>query len=148
MSCHDGVTSIDAVHNAGVLEGTGTAAIHPPKAGAFFSGAITSSGNLTTDLSDTHPINFRVTNNSQADLNYVAPATVMGPVLPSTAVATGIPSTVTYPLFRSTGNGGNRLLGTDYLECGSCHAVHDSQYRPFLRETMGKSTLCLGCHNK
>jgi len=72
----------------------------------------------------------------------------MGPVAPATAVLTGVASAVTYPLFKSTGNGGNRTSASDYLECGSCHAVHDSLNSPFLRETMKKSTLCLGCHNK
>jgi len=147
MSCHDGVTNISAVHNAGVLEGTGTASVHPPKATAFYNNAVTGSGNLTTDLSLTHPINFRVQNDSQADLNYVSPATVMGPVAAST-VALGVASTKTYPLFKSSGGATGRTAGSDYLECGSCHAVHNTEFSPFLRETMNKSTLCLGCHNK
>jgi len=152
MSCHDGVTSISAVHNAGVIESnaaTASAKVHTAKVGAFYNGAIgNTGGNLGTDLSKTHPINFRVTNDNQADLNYASPATFMGPVAAATATATGVASGVTYPLFKSSGNGGNRVSASDYLECGSCHAVHDSLNSPFLRETMAKSTLCLGCHNK
>jgi predicted CXXCH cytochrome family protein len=129
------------------------------KAGAFYDSALPGGvgGNLGTDLSLTHPINFPVDNDSQADLNYVGTNTFMGPVA-AQAIAAGVPaSTVSYPLFKATPsagqvanvvNGQTRTATNNYLECGSCHAVHDSGIKPFLRETMNKSTLCLGCHNK
>lgn len=143
MSCHDGVTAISAVYNAGVIDGTGTTAAHPFTAGKFTigggaGGAIAAgvSGNLTTDLSKTHPINFVVgTTDPQLDLY---PGTVAGKM----------GSANQFPLFKSTDANAARATADRSLECGSCHAVHDSQYKPFLRATMNKSALCLGCHNK
>jgi len=159
MSCHDGVTTISAVHNSGVLDGTGNGAVHPMAAGKFYATALPGGvgGNLGTDLRTTHPINFPVDNDSQGDLNYTGTNTFMGPVS-AQAIAAGVPaSATTYPLFKATPsagqagntvNGQNRGTSNNYLECGSCHAVHDSGFSPFLRATMNKSTLCLGCHNK
>lgn len=137
MSCHDGVTDLSAVHNAGVIDGTGTAAVHTPKtATTFAAGTISSSGNLTTDLSKTHPVNFVVAaTDSQNDL-HVGSGASMG--------KTGF----AMPLFKSTHNAAGRTTANRSLECGSCHAVHDSANSPFLRYTMNKSALCLGCHNK
>jgi predicted CXXCH cytochrome family protein len=143
MSCHDGVTGIGAVYNAGVIDGTGTSTPHPAGAANTFTNganpmAAGLSGNLTTNLSKTHPINFPVSVlDSQSDLWVVgAPTGKMG--------KTGFEM----PLFKSTAADANRTTANRSLECGSCHAVHDSQFKPFLRYTMGKSALCLGCHNK
>jgi len=143
MSCHDGVTGIQAVYNAGVIDGTGTTPAHPAAAANTFTrgqgaaGAIAAgiSGNLTTDLSKTHPINFIVAQaDPQADLY---PGTLAGKMGNANQ----------FPLFKSSGTA-NRTTADRSLECGSCHAVHDSAYKPFLRATMNKSALCLGCHNK
>lgn len=148
MSCHDGVTSIAAVYNAGVIDGTGTAAQHTANANAFTVGQSTSSagaiaagvsGNLTTNLSKTHPINFPV---STADAqNDLWPGTdVLQP--------NKMGNSNQFPLFKSSNANAARATANRSLECGSCHAVHDSAYKPFLRTTMNKSALCLGCHNK
>jgi predicted CXXCH cytochrome family protein len=144
MSCHDGVTSIAAVFNAGVIDGSGTSPQHPANTNAFTSGggaggAIGAgvSGNLTTNLSKTHPINFPVSAslNTGNDLHLGANAQ-MG--------KTGY----LMPLFKSTAADAARTTANRSLECGSCHAVHDSLNKPFLRYTMNKSALCLGCHDK
>lgn len=135
MSCHDGVTTIGAVYNAGVIDGTGGTSPHPAKVGAFGTIPLpgTAGTNLSRNLSKTHPINFPVsTLDPQTDL-WPNTGTVMGK------------ASFTMPLFKVTG--ANRAT-TRSLECGSCHAVHDSQFSPFLRYTMNKSALCLGCHNK
>lgn len=148
MSCHDGVTGINAVFNAGVIDGTGTNPAHAPKVavGTFTYGNGTVngempaglSGNLTTDLSKTHPVNFPVTGNSQNDL-----------WLGSDTTANKMGNSEQFPLFKTEVAGdAARSTVNRSLECGSCHAVHDSQYKPFLRTTMYKSQLCLGCHNK
>lgn len=34
------------------------------------------------------------------------------------------------------------------VECGSCHAVHDNSFAPFLRMDNAGSNLCLACHAK
>ena len=70
MSCHDGATDLGAVFNAGVIDGTGTANQHTPKTATTFVAAgtaISSSGNLSTDLSKTHPVNFVVKATGETD---------------------------------------------------------------------------------
>jgi len=140
MSCHDGVTTMAAVHNAGAIERS--------NANAFKAIAISGNANLTTDLSKTHPINFPVVSNSQNDLNL--DVGFMGPgVAPQTDTTfTSGAFTATFPLFKTTDATAGRTTANASLECGSCHAVHDSGYSPFLRDTMENSKLCLGCHNK
>lgn len=46
--------------------------------------------------------------------------------------------------------GGNAFFGTGgvYIECSSCHKVHDNAIEPFLRKDNTGSALCLACHNK
>jgi predicted CXXCH cytochrome family protein len=62
----------------------------------------------------------------------------------------GATTNSTFPLYKTVADAG--MIGTRgtsrSLECGSCHAVHDSANSPFLRYTMAGSQLCLGCHNK
>jgi len=152
MSCHDGVTAIGAVYNAGAIAGFGgsvVGAIHTAPANTFSSqGAALPAGptSLSQNLSKTHPVNFPVTQNPTGDLNLGNTATnLMGPGTPNAKIAV---FTVTFPLFRSSNGGGVRDTGNRSLECGSCHAVHDSANSPFLRDTMTNSMLCLGCHNK
>lgn len=144
MSCHDGSTQIDAVYNAGAIDGaaTTTQKTHNVVPGVFAVGNINPSGpyGLGTNLSSTHPINFPVSlvgeTDGQKDL-WVGSAASMG--------KTGYEM----PLFKAVGHADpNRQTPNRSLECGSCHAVHDSQYSPFLRYTMEGSKLCLGCHNK
>lgn len=148
MSCHDGGTSMSAVHNAGPLvrnsglgmSGSAGLALY----GATIGGSVGHSGNLSSDLSTTHPVNFPVDlTNKQGDL-WVAAA---NPTTMGGGIATGA-TISTFPLFK-TKPAGNATRTTDSsLECGSCHAVHDSAISPFLRLTMEGSKLCLGCHNK
>lgn len=148
MSCHDGQITMDAVHNAGAIDGgTAVGGVHPTIAGVFGGSAITGAANLTRDLSKTHPINFPVSLvDSQTDLN-VGTGASMGPG--QTALnASGYTFAKTFPLFKSSDANAKRTTANRSLECGSCHAVHDSQFSPFLRDTMAGSQLCLGCHNK
>jgi predicted CXXCH cytochrome family protein len=148
MSCHDGNTAVGAVHNAGAIDGqTATGTTHLPKSGAFGASPISGSpANLGTNLSKTHPVNFPVgtVNNYQNDL-WVGVGSHMGPADAKTGYSFG----KTFPLFRTfvAGNA-SRTTANRSLECGSCHAVHDAEFSPFLRDTMNGSQLCLGCHNK
>ncbi|MDD2856222.1 MAG: cytochrome c3 family protein, partial [Desulfuromonadaceae bacterium] len=61
------------------------------------------------------------------------------------ATATGLVASppVTVPLFATNG-----VTGGDSMECGSCHAVHDPAYKPFLRMDNAGSALCVACHVK
>jgi predicted CXXCH cytochrome family protein len=108
------------------------------------SGAPTLGG---TNLSKTHPINFPVrTDDFQTDLNTGGNTAHMGPGVTSGYDWTTKP--VLFPLFKTTDANAARSTTNRSLECGSCHAVHDSTNSPFLRDTIAGSKLCLGCHNK
>jgi predicted CXXCH cytochrome family protein len=147
MSCHDGGTNMNAVHNEGSLvrnvglNQAGTAGL--PFYDGVIGGTLGHSGNFGSDLSTTHPINFPVAAaDTQSDLWVAGATTTMGGG--ATTLVT------TFPLFKTAADAGMPAArGTDRsLECGSCHAVHDSLNSPFLRFTMEGSKLCLGCHNK
>lgn len=136
MSCHDGTTAMSAVHNVGSLVRGGTSGA--PSLALSNSSIGAGNAGFGTDLTKTHPINFPVptVNNAQNDL-WVGAGTAMGGGATTTAS--------TFPLFKAVGRDGGAARS---LECGSCHAVHDSLNSPFLRFTMDGSKLCLGCHNK
>lgn len=149
MSCHDGATQMGALHNVGALQRgaglgqAGTAGL--PFITDVIGGAAKISGVANgKDLSKTHPVNFPVAStDSQNDLWVPggAAATTMGSGL-------GTPA-ATFPLYKTANDAGMAGRATSRsLECGSCHAVHDSANSPFLRYTMAGSQLCLGCHNK
>lgn len=96
--------------------------------------------NFGTQLTASHPINFQVTEyDTQKDL-WVSGEAYTGKQM---GRLDGKP----YTLYTINGNNENRR-GSRSLECSSCHNTHDPEYKPFLRDTMFKSRLCLGCHNK
>lgn len=145
MSCHDGTnTELGGaqVHNKGAIITAGTAGnAAKPLVTAAQATIVGSSADFSTDLTKTHPVNFPVptTNNSQNDL-WLSPVNGGNGYMGGNAA---VP--FDFPLFKATGRDG---AGGRALECGSCHAVHDSTNSPFLRYTMDGSKLCLGCHNK
>jgi predicted CXXCH cytochrome family protein len=115
LSCHDGVTAIDAytAHATGSTGGGGTIGVAYPGTTA----------NLTTALSDDHPIS--ITYDPAADVGGL------------NAIAS-LP--VSIKLFGA---------GADQVECGSCHDVHNKYSLPKLVSvTMVGSALCLECHSK
>lgn len=130
MSCHDGsALGGTMVHNQ-PKDGK-------PLASAGDSGiSANPNADLGKDLSSTHPVNFRVVSAGQGRLDGTSTDLIVNNT-------NGMGSTK-FPLFASAGATG----GGDWLECSSCHAVHDDFYNPFLRDTMTGSGLCLGCHNK
>ncbi len=144
MSCHDGLTSMADVHNAGVIAGAGGTAIdagvdsrRTALTNVLTAGNIGDTKNAALgsyNLSKTHPINFEVSEvDTQNDLH--------------TGTATGKMGNLNqFPLFKASAP--DRTTSERYLECGSCHAVHDPAISPFLRMGMDKSDLCLACHNK
>lgn len=131
MSCHDGsaLGGTTMIKNQ-PADGTSTD-VSLGGTGASEGIASGRAANLGTDLRSSHPINFRVlqsgTSNGLGD--------VTGNILKTSTVSGG------FPLFASGGQ-------DKYLECGSCHAVHDNTNIPFLRTTNDGSKLCLGCHVK
>lgn len=104
LSCHDGTVNIDAFGGA-----AGTA-------------PLSGTANLTTDLSDDHPVGI---------LYDAALVTADGDLNDPTALGTAV------TLF-----GGN-------VECASCHDVHNgSNIAKLLVTSNAASALCLTCHNK
>ncbi len=112
LSCHDGTIALGSVLSR-------TSDI------SFVSGITTiptGKTNLTSDLSDDHPISF--TYNS-------ALATDDGELNdPATLISTNI------------------TLRNNQLECISCHDPHNNDFTKFLVEDPKNSFLCIACHNK
>ncbi len=111
LSCHDGTIALGAVLSR-----------DEPIA---FAGGITTmppgNTNLTTDLSDDHPISFVYDLAlASSDGELVDPATLTGPV----------------------------QLENERLQCNSCHDPHHDIYGDFLVAPSKYSELCLYCHQK
>jgi hypothetical protein len=127
LSCHDGTVAVDAF---------GGAAAPSVMIGSFGTG----SADITTVLTDDHPISFTYDG---------ALATADGELHNPTSTASGLPA------------GGNidadmlKGVGNDQLECCSCHDVHNTTCPtcPSLLVKLNagagfESDLCLTCHNK
>ncbi len=111
LSCHDGTIALGNVLSRSTP--------------IPFSGGVTTmpSGttNLTTDLSDDHPISFLYDASLAAsDGELVNPSTLTGPV----------------------------SLENGRLQCTSCHDPHHDIYGSFLVTSSRNSELCLYCHQK
>ena len=126
MTCHDGTMAISALYNTpnnGGLEGTGT--------GNLSAGRMLTAGRAAfgTDLSDDHPVSISITTSYNDE---------------------GGASSQLYPAATIVSNGVVRLFGAGpaFVECASCHNVHNFAYTPFLRTSNAGSALCLACHNK
>lgn len=124
MSCHDGTT------------GLGSAVVNLPNGAItmFGSGFISGTAALGTDLGNDHPVNFR----------YGDVANLDSKIIPQVMVEFQTPE---IKFFASAGNGGNKFAGNDYMECATCHTVHDNANGKFLVKSNGSSNLCFSCHN-
>lgn len=111
LSCHDGAIALGdvLVGNTDTILKTGVST-----AGSLDAGINT---NLTTDLSNEHPIGF-IVDEAQAGLDTLANMKTSG--------------------FTFYGAGDNEM------ECASCHDPHDTTNPPFLRAAKG--TICTDCH--
>jgi predicted CXXCH cytochrome family protein len=98
-------------------------------------------------LKGTHPVNFYVdeTKNTTATFGAGSGGDLASVVVSGTGF--GLQSAnntgLIYPLYKST-----RSTEGKTFECSSCHAVHNDEFSPFLRDSIGASKLCLGCHKK
>ena len=120
LSCHDGTVALDAFDSQ-----PGTQTI----------GDIAPNANLTTDLSDDHPISFTY----DAQL-----AAIDGELFDPTV------RTVSLGGSGESGTINDLLLFDGKVECSSCHDVHnrDSVDDNLLRITRTASAICLACHDK
>ncbi len=126
LSCHDGTVAVDSF---GGEEGT------------QFISAFNADADLTTDLSNDHPISF---------IYDTALATTDGALFdPATKVVT-----IGSGAFTRTGTIADVMLADNVLQCQSCHSVHNDFVAgtpisdALLKITIGGSKLCLTCHNK
>jgi predicted CXXCH cytochrome family protein len=123
MGCHDGTLAITT--NI-VNQPNASAATAGVAAGNVSGDKITgTTSNLGVTLADDHPVSFTFD---------AALATLDGGLVSPTGA-------------NFVFAGGARLIGTK-VECASCHDVHNNTNIPFMRGTMARSALCLGCHTK
>ena len=121
LSCHDGVTAVNAYGSSGALQDTMTTAR------TLTMGAISARSNLTTNLSTTHPVSFVYTQ--------------------ALAGNTGLNDTsATSHLGHSIGQ--DMLDKNGKVQCTSCHEVHGTAYWKYQRMSNVGSALCLTCHKK
>jgi predicted CXXCH cytochrome family protein len=126
MSCHDGATQMGNIKNGNV----GAGSVSDPNrrwAGVNNTATLTGSyAELGTDLTASHPVAFDY---------QVAQANDSGRLVAAPNA-----------LIKFYGAAGT--VAGNYIQCSSCHAVHDNAIAPFLRMSMDSSALCLACHNK
>ena len=111
LSCHDGTIAIGNVYTRTVDISLVSGITLMP----------TGNSNLSTDLSDDHPISF--TYNS------------------ALAISDGElkdPASITYPV----------ELEDSKVQCTSCHDPHKNTYSKFLVTTSQNSAICLSCHDR
>jgi len=126
LSCHDGTVAVDSFGG---------------EQGTMFIDAFNADANLTTDLSNDHPISFV----------YDAALATKDPGLfnPTTKVVT-----IGSGNFSRTGTITDVMLEDNVLQCQSCHSVHNDYVAgtqisdALLKISIGGSGLCLSCHNK
>ena len=126
LSCHDGTVAVDSFGG---------------QSGTIFIGAFNGDADLTTDLSNDHPISF-VYDTALA-------TTDPGLFDPSTTIVT-----IGSGAFSKTGSITDVMLENNVLQCQSCHSVHNDFVAgtaisdALLKISIGGSDLCLTCHNK
>lgn len=169
LSCHDGTIALRQVKRKMDFGVTSPDPSYTT-VGAFLSGSpvVTADGkilstrgaNLGVNMADDHPVGFDYiaayrnerTNNNQA-VGLVG-TTIIGTRTYTAGNGANYPAKL--PLWGGTGIsvGGPTENGTGaaYMECDTCHNVHEpgatADLRPFLRESMDGSKLCLSCHVK
>lgn len=134
LSCHDGTIAVDEIINP-PGNGWTSALFHrrmsPVTVGntctVCHQGTIATdhrASYLTTDLSNDHPVSIDYNDlTSQFGIEFVAPTDTL------------------------KGWSDVKLYG-GYVECASCHDVHNPNIAPFLRMSNSNSALCMRCHIK
>ena len=107
LSCHDGTTALGLVR-------TSSGRRRLPL------GPVTGRANLSTDLSDDHPVSFEYT---------TALARTHGQLTDPGTLTSRVP-----------------LDATRQLQCTACHDPHDNPFRAFLRLDDRGGSLCASCH--
>lgn len=163
LSCHDGTQAVDAVINT---PGTGgnIAPATSPLFGLASPGPLTSFANLTSDLSDDHPISIQYAGfnpgTGQIDPDFITPSTAVINATTVWWVETGANTTreKTDMILYTRDNAGTP---EPFVECGSCHDPHAGAAADvtagdnaigsdisFMRISNENSAVCLACHIK
>ena len=126
LSCHDGTVAVDSFGG---------------QDGSIFIDAFGADANLTTDLSNDHPISFVY----DANLAAQDPG-LFDPTAKIVTIGSGN--------FSRTGSISEVMLADNVLQCQGCHSVHNDFVAgtaisdALLKISVGGSELCLACHNK
>lgn len=127
LSCHDGTVAVDSFGG---------------DTGTIFISAFGADLDLTTDLSNDHPISFTY----DAALATADPG-LWDPTATTVTIGSGT--------FSRTGSISEVMLeGGTELQCQACHSVHNDFVAgtaisdALLKISIGGSELCLACHNK
>jgi hypothetical protein len=127
LSCHDGTVAVDSFGG---------------DTGTIFISAFGADLDLTTDLSNDHPISF-----TYDDALATADPGLFDPTATTVTIGSGT--------FSRTGTISDVMLeGGTELQCQSCHSVHNDFVAgtaisdALLKITIGGSELCIACHNK
>ena len=108
LSCHDGTIALGSVNSRDT--------------GIAMTGSLSMRSNLTTDLSDDHPISFVFDAALAAqDQELIDPALLTGTV---------------------------KLDANGQMQCTTCHDAHSDTYPMFLVEDTLGSALCITCHQR
>jgi len=107
LACHDGTIALGQILSGGKARGFGGPSLMPPHA------------DLTTDLSDDHPISFEYTS---------ALAMLDGQLKDPSEISQHV------------------TLENGKVQCTTCHDPHDNTYTKFLVASRQNSDLCLSCH--
>lgn len=169
LSCHDGTAAMNSVinapgsglTNAAFSAGAWTAGTGPTPVNTANGRMGTGVANLTTDLSNDHPIGIQycgggINGASGAgtctDSDFVAPTSTLIGSTRVFWVETGGNTTrnktdmVLYN--RDFGAGATPAGVGPSVECASCHDPHTDVNPTFLRRSNAQSAVCLSCHVK
>jgi len=113
LSCHDGTIALGMLYGASTpIQFVGGVTTMPPNSPA----------NLTTDLSDDHPISFAYTTDLALENGELRDPATLPPAI--------------------------KLEKGVYLQCTSCHNPHNDQWGNFLVMRNYWAELCTTCHDK
>jgi predicted CXXCH cytochrome family protein len=126
MSCHDGTVGVNDLVNPANDTGGNPTMGSGNELDATGKILGTRATNLSTDLTNDHPVNF----------TYDAALATADGELQTPDSASYVDAAHTVPLFGAK------------LQCASCHDPHDNTNSPFLVKSNAGSGLCLTCHTK
>lgn len=148
LTCHDGTLAINIVINApgsggvvatgaqfGLWQGLNTAT------NALMGGVPTNVANVSTDLSNDHPISIVYSTPTTNTADNPGSLRTTGYVLAGTT--TWVPRQGTVSGAKIEG-----LLDGNDIQCVSCHDPHTDANATFLRATTTGSRICITCHDK